>query len=214
MTLTETNKRRAVEDAAAPVGLRRGRSLPHILLGSVLVLVCALTFAVTALRVDPKSAVLALAVGVPAGHVLTEADLTVVRVVVDGAVATVPESDRASVVGRPVRLPLAARSLLSADVLGPAGWPPAGQSVVAVPVKVGRAPAGLVAGVQVLVVVVPSVSNATGQAAGPVLQARAAVFAVDAPDTSGTAVVSLLMDSADAVRVVGAVGDVALVVQG
>lgn len=213
MTVVEADRRRAV-DAASPGGLRRGRSLPHILLGSVLVLVCALTFAVTALRVDPKTAVLALTGAVPAGHVLTEADLTVVRVAVDDAVATVPESDLASVVGRAVRLPLVARSLLSTDVLGPAAWPPAGQSVVAVPVKVGRTPTGVVAGVQVLVVVVPAVSNTTGQAAGSVLQARAAVVAVEAPDTTGTTVVSLLMESADAVRVVGAVGDVALVVQG
>jgi hypothetical protein len=213
MSIAEVDERRAVE-AATPVGLRRGRSLPHILVGSVLVLVCALVFAVTALRVDPKAAVLALAETVPAGHVLTDADLTVVRVAADASVATVPESQRASVVGRSVRLPLTARSLLSAEVLGPAAWPPSGQSVVAVAVKVGRAPAGLVAGVQVLVVVVPTVSNATGQVAGPVLQARAAVVAVEAPDTSGTAVASLLLGSADAVRVVGAVGDVALVVQG
>lgn len=198
----------------APVGLRRGRSLPHILLGSVLVLVCALVFAVTALRVDPTVAVLALAGEVPAGHVLTDADLVSVRVAVDAAVSTVPESERATVVGRSVRLPLAARSLLSDGVLGPSGWPPAGQAVVAVPVKVGRAPAGLAAGAQVLVVVVPSVSNSTGPAAGAVLQARAAVVAVEAPDTTGTTVVSLLIGSADAVRVVGVVGDVALVVQG
>jgi hypothetical protein len=209
----EADERRAA-DVAAPVGLRRGRSLPHILLGSVLVLVCALTFVVTALRVDPKAAVLALAGAVPAGHVLTDADLTTVRVAADAAVATVPESQRRAVVGRSVRLPLAARSLLSAEVLGPAAWPPSGQSVVAVPVKVGHAPAGVVPGVQVLVVVVPSVSNTTGQAAGPVLQARAAVVAVEAADTTGTTVVSLLMGSSDAVRVVGAVGDVALVVAG
>ncbi|GAA1025633.1 hypothetical protein GCM10009557_00290 [Virgisporangium ochraceum] len=212
MTAAEVDQRRAVQ--AAPVGLRRGRSLPHILMGSVLVLVCALAFAVTGLRVDPKAAVLALAGAIPAGHVLTDADLTVVRVAADASVSTVPESERASVVGRSVRLPLAARSLLSAEALGPAAWPPAGQSVVAVPVKAGRSPFGLVAGVQVLVVVVPAVSNSTGQAAGPVLQARGAVVAVEAPDTTGTTVVSLLMESADAVRVVGAVGDVALVVQG
>ena len=210
MTVTELAERQVT----APVGLRRGRSLPHILLGSVLVLVCALAFAVTALRVDPKTAVLALAGDVPAGHVLTDADLTTARVAADAAVATLPESERDTVVGRSVRLPLAARSLLSADVLGPAEWPPAGQSVVAVPVKIGRAPAGVVPGVQVLVIVVPSVSNTAGQVAGAAVQARAAVVAVEAPDTTGTTVVSLLMGSADAVRVVGAVGDVALVVQG
>ena len=201
--------------AVAPVGLKRSRSTPHVLLGAVLVLVCALGFAVTGLRVDPRGPVLALARAVPAGHVLTDADLTVVRIVTDSTLGTLPASQRASVVGRAVRLPLAANSLLSAGVLGPAAWPPAGQSVIAVAVKSGRAPAGLTAGAQVLVLVVPasSAGNA-GSSTATIPQAHATVVAVGAVDTNGTTVVSLLLSSANAVRVAGASGDAAVVVQG
>jgi hypothetical protein len=186
-----------------------------MLLGAVLVVVCALAFAVTGLRVDPRSAVLVLARPVPAGHVLTDTDLAVVRIVPDAALATLPESQRSAVVGRAVRLPLAANSLLSNDVLGPPAWPPAGQSVIAVAVKSGRAPVGLTAGARVLVLVVPaSAASTAGSATGTIPQARATVVAVGAGDTSGTTVVSLLMSSANAVRIAGASGDAALVVQG
>src|SRR4051794_3733175 len=49
-------------------GLRRRRSTPHILLGAVLMVVCGLAFAVTALRVEQRTAVLAVAGSVPARH--------------------------------------------------------------------------------------------------------------------------------------------------
>src|SRR5690348_6914299 len=181
-TLQATPVRANAERGPAPaVGLRRRRSTPHMLLGAVLVVVCALAFAVTALRVDPRTAVLALAAPVPAGHVLTDPDLTVVNIVPDPALGVVPQSQRSTVVGHAVRLPLAAHALLSQDMVGPAAWPPAGQSLIAVSVKSGHAPSGMAAGAQVLVLVVPPSSNAgggTGANGGGVQQAPAAVVAV------------------------------------
>lgn len=202
---------------AFAVGLRRRRSTPHMLLGAVLVVVCALAFAVTALKVDPRTAVLALAAPVPAGHVLTDTDLTVVNIVPDPALRAVPQSQRSTVVGHTVRLPLAAHTLLSQDMVGPAVWPPAGQSLVAVSVKSGHAPSGMPTGAQVLVLMVPPSSNtnsASGANNGGVQQAPAVVVAIGAADNSGTTVVSLLLTSSDAVRIAGATGDVSLVVQG
>jgi hypothetical protein len=217
MAAVQTAPHRATEverAAVPPVGLRRRRSTSHMLLGALLVIVCAVAFAVTSLRVDPRIPVLALAGPVSAGHVLTDADLTVVRIVPDATLGTLPESQRSAVVGRAVRLPLVAHSLLSTDVLGPAGWPPAGQSLIAVSGKAGRAPAGVTAGAQVLVLVVPTSSTTTSTSATNVQQAPAAVYAVGAADNTGATVVSLLMTSADAVRIAGATGEVALVVQG
>jgi len=217
-TLQATPVRANAERGPAPaVGLRRRRSTPHMLLGAVLVVVCALAFAVAGLRVDPRTDVLALAGPVPAGHLLTDAVLTVVRIVPDPALGAVPQSQRSAVVGHTVRLPLAAHSLLSQDVLGPAAWPPAGQSLIAVAVKSGHAPSGVAAGAQVLVLVVPpssSTNNASGANSGGVQQAPAAVVSVGGADSSGTTVVSLLLSSTDAVRIAGATGDVSLVVQG
>jgi hypothetical protein len=203
------------ESGPAPVGLRRGRSVPHLLVGAVLVVVCALAFAVTSLRVDPRTAVLAVAGPVPAGHVLTDADLMVVRIVPDAVLGTVSEAQWSSVVGRAVRLPLAAHSLLSDGVLGPAAWPPAGQSLTAVAVKAGHAPAGVASGARVLVLVVPgSSTTTTGTTVGDLEQAQAVVSAVGVADAAGTTVVSLLMAAPDAVRIADARGDVTLMVLG
>ncbi|MBT8228008.1 MAG: hypothetical protein HKP61_13385 [Dactylosporangium sp.] len=196
-------------------GLARRRSVPHLLLGAVLVVGCAVAFAGTALRVDPRTPVLAVAHDLPAGHVLTDSDLTVVRIVADADMATVAESRRSSVVGRSVRLPMAAGGLLAETMLGPGAWPPAGQSVVAVKVTAGHAPTDLVAGAQVLVLVVPTSSGNTASAAQSAsVRADATVVSVERPDTSGARVVSLLMIDADAVRIAGAAGEASLVVRG
>jgi hypothetical protein len=211
---TITPRANAERASAPPVGLKGRRSTPHILLGAVLVVVCALAFGVTAVRIDPRTAVLTVSQPLTAGHTISDADLSVVRIVPDAAIGTVAESQRSTVVGRTLRLPLAANSLLSPAVLGPAAWPPAGQSVIAVSLKAGRAPAGLAAGVQVLVMVVPASSGNTVAPTGEVEHAEAAVVSVGVADTSGTMVVSLLMTSANAVRIAGASGDAALVVQG
>jgi len=148
MTTLRTAGRRgeiATAGSARPVAsLAARRSLPHLLVGAGLVVVCALAFAVTALRVDPRAEVLALAGPVPAGHVLTDTDLVVIRVAADASLPVLPAAQRGSVVGRSVTLPLPGGSLVSEQVLGPAAWPPPGQAVVAVSLK--RAPVGAVAG--------------------------------------------------------------------
>jgi hypothetical protein len=216
MTSTATSNGRTT---AAPVSpLRRRRRRGPILLGALLVLVGAVAFAVTSLRVDPRSPVLALAAPVPAGHVLTDSDLTVARIVPDPAVSVVAASARSSVLGRTVTVPLAAHTLLSMDEVGPTAWPPAGQAVAAVPVKAGHAPAGLAPGARVTVVTVATGTAPTSQnggsgssSSGSGLQLRATVVAVKAPDANGTSVVSLLLVSSDAVKLAGAGGDVALV---
>jgi hypothetical protein len=220
MTTLQTGPARQADAArrdVQAVSVRRRRSTPHIVLGALLVLACAVAFAVTALRVDPRTAVLALARSVPAGHTLSAADLTVVRIVPDPALAVVAETQQTSVVGRTLRLPVAANTLLSESMLGPAAWPPSGQSLVAVSVKPGRAPDGLAAGAHVQVLVVPTQSNtggSTGGNPGNPVQVSATVVSVSAADGAGASVVSLLMTSPDAIRVAGASGEVALIVQG
>jgi SAF domain len=192
----------------------RRRSTPHVVLGALLVVVCAVAFAVTALRVDPRTAVLALARPVPAGHTLSATDLAVVRIVPDAALAVVAEGQRSQVVGRTVRLPVAANTLLSQEMLGPAAWPPRGQALVAVSVKPGRAPQGLAAGLHVLVLTVPAQSGAGASRDGTAVQVPATVVSVGAADGTGASVVSLLVASPDAAPVAAAAGDVALAVQG
>lgn len=205
-----------------PATIRARRSPRYVLLGVLLVLVGAVAFWVTSVRVNPRTAVLALARPVPVGHVLSDSDLQVVRIVPDPVLQAVPQTQRASVLGRTVQQPLAVNTLLSQSMLGPAAWPPSGQALIAVSVKAGHAPAGLGAGAQVLVLVVPSAtavgasnsSTSAGGSGSQVQQARAAVVAVGTSDAAGASVVSLLVSSSDAVRIVSAGGDVSLVVQG
>src|SRR6266702_1939422 len=190
--------------AAPPSPLRRRRRRGPIVLGALLVVLGAVSFAVTSLRVDPRMPLLAPASPVAAGHMLTDADLTVARIVPDSTISVVAASQRSAVVGRTVTVPVAAHTLLSMDEVGPAAWPPAGQSVIAVPVKAGRSPAGLAPGTQVTVLTLASgTSSTTPSSAGASsgVQARATVVAVRAADANGTSVVSLLLVSSDALRV-------------
>jgi hypothetical protein len=117
------------------------------------------------------------------------------------------------VVGRTAAVPLAAGSLLTEGQVGPAAWPPTGQAVIAVPVKPGRAPAGLSAGSRVVVLVVPA--NGPGQETGKNAGARRAVASVVSvsagADQVGNQFVTLLLSADAAETVASASGDVSLV---
>jgi hypothetical protein len=195
--------------------LRRRVSPVRVLLAVLLVLGFALAGAVVADRVDTRLPVLATAHAISAGQVITDTDLTVVRVAADGTLSTVPATARSTVVGKTAAVPLVAGSVLSPAQLGAAAWPPQGQALVAVAVKPGRLPSGLAAGSHVLVLVVPTSTNAGTDSAPRVVQAEAAVWSLEqAPDQSGDTAVSLLLAEADARRVAAAVGDVTLVALG
>lgn len=197
--------------ARGPV-LRRRISPLRILFAVVLILGFALGGAVVADRIDTRLPVLAITRAVDAGQVITEADLTVVRVAADSTVTTVPETDRNSVVGSTAAVPLVAGALLSPAQLGAAAWPPAGQSLIAVAVKPGRLPSGVTAGSHVLVLIVPTTTAGGTESAPGVVQAEATVWSLEeAKDQSGDTAVSLLIAAADGRRLAAVVGDVTLV---
>jgi hypothetical protein len=187
----------------------RARAPRHVLVGVALMVGFALLFAVTGLRADPAVAVLAVAEPVAAGEVIGETDLRVASVVPDPAVQLVPVSERDSVVGRTAAVPLAQGSLLSPGQVGAVVWPPAGQSVVGVPVATGRLPAGLAPGstVSVLPAEQPALAGGHGPAVAP-----AVVVAVEAPNVAGIRVVSLLLGELQA-RQVAAAGEVVLLLE-
>jgi len=144
-----------------PGGQRR--SVPHLLVGALLVVACAVGFAVVAGSVDHRASVLALARPVTAGQRLTSADVRSVRVSTEPGVATLPASQLHVVLGQTVAVSLPAGALLSGSELGSVDVP-AGQAVVAVAVKSGQAPPDLAAGEHVLLV--PTASTGTGGTAG------------------------------------------------
>lgn len=177
-------------------------------------LVIALGFVIGALvaaGVNKAVDVLALARSVPAGAVLSDADLTIMRIVPDVNLHVLTAARRGEVIGQTAAVPMRAGSLLTTEQLGAVTDPGPGQSILAMGVKNGRAPASLAAGASVLVLVV---ANSPGGQAPATVQAPAVVRDVQAPDTSGLTVVTLQMASPDAVRVASAGGDVTIVVQG
>jgi hypothetical protein len=202
-----------IASTAAGAVIRRRVSLPRVLLGAVLVLGFALAGAVVANRVDTRVPVLAAAHNIAAGQTISDADLTVVRIAAESGVATLPDTQRATVLGRTAAMPVAAGTLLQPALLGDVAWPPAGQSVIAVGVKPGHAPAGLTAGSHVTVLIVPT-TNAPGTAtsSGPVVQADATVVSVEpSTDQSGTLVVSLLLSGSAATEIASTAGEPSLV---
>jgi hypothetical protein len=196
----------------------RRRAAPHLVVGALLVLACALGFVMTSLRASGRLPVLALARSVPAGHALTAADLRITQVAADVGTGVLPAADRDGVLGRAVAVPRPAGSLLFRGDIGPAAFPPRGQAVAAVAVKAGQYPPGLSVGSRVAVL-----TGQTGDAApaggGPGDRGRHAAAVVEvspgAADGAGSsgAVVSLLMaeGDADAAARAAAAGQVSLV---
>lgn len=159
---------------------------------------------------------LAVARDVPAGQVIADADVRVVRVVRvanPSGLDLVPAERRGGgIVGRSTAVPLAAGSLVSAQV-GPAAWPAPGQAVIAVPVKPGRAPTSLTAGSRVVVLVAPPAGGQqASQQNNGVRRAVATVVSVAAGrDQVGTQLVTVLLAADSAEAVASAPGDVSLV---
>lgn len=176
----------------------RRRRLPHLVLGALLIVVCATSFAVVAGRVDHRAEVLALARSVAVGQRLSAADVRSIRASVEAGVSTIPATQEDQVVGRTVAVSLPAGTLLAPGVLGPAQVP-AGQAIVAVAVRVGQAPPDLAAGEHVLLVTVPTSTTTSGAGAAAGRSWSGVVVAVLPPSGGQEAtVVSVQLAGADA----------------
>jgi len=200
---TARDGRRSGTGSGLPGGRRR--SVPHLAVGALLVVVCALGFALAAGNVDHRRAVLALSRPVTVGQRLSSADVASVRVSAGSGVATLPSSALSEVVGQTVAVSLPAGALLSRAELGAVALP-AGQAVVAVAVQPGQAPPDLAEGEHVALVRVPTSGAAAGaSASGSGSESGAAsvwsgvVTAVEpVADAQGTEVVSVQLPAAQA----------------
>lgn len=192
-------------------GRARRRSVPHLLVGVLLVVICATASVVIATFAGQRRDVLALTREVPVGHVLAVRDLRAVPVAADADVALVDADDTASVLGRTVTSGLPAGALLSPGMVG-GSLPPAGRSISALALKPGQFPPELGPGMHVDVVLVPSQPAGANQvvASG---SWPAVVLGVVASENGQDSVVSLDLDARDAARVAAAgTGQVSLVV--
>jgi len=201
--------------AAAP--LPRQRRRPMLFLGIALAGLGALAAAWLFTATGHRQPVLALARDVPAGQVITAADLTVASVSGSG-ITTIPARQEGQVTGQTAATGLRAGTLLVPADLTSATVPGNGQDLVPVPLKAADLPAsGLAPGDQVLVIATPGAGGqpASGAAASQLPgDVPATVYQVSAPDQSGTVTIDLLVQSGygPPVAAQASTGQVALVV--
>lgn len=214
MTVGVTASQRLTVAARSTTSSLRPRRRPWLLiLGLLAMVVCAGAFSLVYLSSDARVQALAVTRPVAAGQTITAADLRVVRIVSDAGVEVVLAREASQVIGRTAAVPLTEGSLLADSQIGPAVWPPAGQAVVAVPVKAGRLAAGAAPGSQVLVISVAkdaAVEAPASPGAKPSPVRATVVQVIEAVDASGTSVVSLLLPREYAVAVAGAAGELSL----
>jgi Flp pilus assembly protein CpaB len=132
--------------------------VPHLLLGVLLVLACAVGALALILQLGGSRPVLATARAVTVGQALTAADLRQVSLPADSDVRAVDAASAASLIGRPVAVSLPAGALLTPESFGGAGAPPPGQAIVAV-ADPGRLPLEVTSGDRVSVIAAPSPAN-------------------------------------------------------
>lgn len=188
MTTTPTTSRAEVAAAlrlAPPPGRQRRWSLAVV--GLLLTLGAALAFAVLWMNAGDRRPVLALARAVPAGEVITAADLQVVRVATDPGVAVVPSDRRGRVVGRTAGVELVAGSLLSEAQLGRPTAVGPGEAVVGLPLRSSHLPGRLRPGDRVAVVD----TGVNGGRAGAVVTEAKVLSATTTTD--GNVLVSLVV---------------------
>lgn len=197
---------------------RRRLRLPMIILGLLLVIACALGFDAVLTQVARQQQVLVLADSIPAGHVITSADLRLATVSQGtSGIDFINASDTRSVIGRPVAVALPAGAPLVPADLGTAA-PVQGETVVAVLVKPGQAPPALAPGATVWVVITGQSGSGAGAIsatpAAAIAPVSAVVTAVDTPTAPATPgeIVSLQLpaDDVQAVSAASASGQVSL----
>lgn len=170
----------------------RGRGWPVALIG----LVVTLAFAfgawawVNAAGSDSARMVLVAAAPLPAGHVLTQADLAEVQVESEG-LDLIGSDAAGDVLGQTLALPVAAGTALTPSMVGPAAAPDPGRAVTTLALPDGFFPDDLRPGQSVILM---AGSGAEAPAA-TIFQMAAVVRSVT--DLDGSALVGLEFNAAD-----------------
>lgn len=195
---------RSSQDAPGPTGRSapaltgsqgRQRRWSLALIAALVTLGSALAFAVLWMNAGDRKPVLVVARDVVGGQVITDDDLSVVRVAADPGVDPIPSSQRGEVVGREAATDLVAGTVLVAGHLGDDEGLEPGTAVIAVPVPTVELPSpDLRPGDRVLLIVTPP-AGAPGTDAVAERIGEARVFAVESPSDFDTTVrVSLTVD--------------------
>ncbi|MFL1427524.1 MULTISPECIES: SAF domain-containing protein [unclassified Nocardiopsis] len=185
-TATDARPRESDAPLRLPGRPRRWRSLLVVL---ALMAAGATTGVLALAQVDQRSPVLVAAADLPAGHVLTPADVRVVELAGADGLPTV--SDPAQVVGAVLALPVAEGGLLSEEIVGGDGAQLAANEVaVSAQLGPGRVPSSVRTGSRVVVVI-------TGADEGDISY-PAVVQSLVAAETGNGTLVDLVVDASHA----------------
>jgi hypothetical protein len=197
--------------ASGPVRISPPRPrvrIPELGVGLVVIIVFALGAAILHLNSTEQSPALAVGVDVARGDVIAAADVRVVHLSSDDAIAHLDDTQMASVVGRVATVDLSAGSLLSSGVLSDPLMVEAGDAVAGLALEPGQYPArGLAAGDRVNVI-----RSSDTAVDGSVIARDAVVF--DVEDLSADRrLVSIVTteDDAEAIATVAGTGTLRLV---
>jgi len=207
MTTTSLTSRPAPANRAPVSRLRspRRRSVPHLVVGALLVTSCTAGGVAWSLVAGQRQVALALAQPVHVGDRLTSADLREASVALDGVVDAIPATEAAAVIGEPLSVSLPAGVLLPRAALGAAPRLPEGRAVAALALDPGQAPQDVAPGAAVLVVLTadPTIDPADG-AAYPGAGWEGLVTSVADTQNQAGRVVSVELDTDDARQVAAA----------
>lgn len=185
-------------DGKPPSRLRGGgrrHRVPYLLLGVLLVVVCAAGGVLTGMQLGDRENVLALARPVPVGHILTAQDVKQISVAADSAIDAMPASAASSVVGQPIAYSLPAGSLVTRSALGAPQVPASGEAIAAIGLKPGQFPPELMPGTRVAVLVTPEQNTAPNEQP---TSWTAVVTGITGGETEQITVVSLQLSDPDA----------------
>lgn len=182
-----------------------------LLAGVLLIAGSALGFGVVAQQLADRRPVVVLGRPLERGSVVAASDLAVAQVAADASVSILPARDSGQLVGRVLLTSLPAGSLMTPDLLGPAGLElRAGSRIVGIELGPGGYPTSTLAAGD-------AVSVVRTDSSGALLTDDAVVLGLE-PTAEGatTMLVSVVVDTATATRVASAAaqGDVRLLLHG
>lgn len=182
-----------------PVRVRSAhhRRMPWLALALVLVVGGGLLSGLLVQSAGDRSAVLAAAHSIAPGQVITDADLRIVDVGVDGQASVVPAEARDAVLGQVAIVGIPEGALLAAGQVAPDGGLDQGSVVVGAQLGPGELPVSSLRPGDVLDLV--AVSGGQGAEVEPL--GRASIFTTAPGTQTGTVFVSLVVDESIAAQV-------------
>lgn len=140
----------------------RRRSVPHLVVGVMLVTSCTVGGIWWSVAAGEREPALAVARPLALGTVLEPDDLREVAVALEGPVDAVPAAEVSRVVGQRLAVSLPAGALLPRGALGAPAGPAEGRAVAALALGPGQVAPDLAPGAAVLVVLTTDPTTATG----------------------------------------------------